>query len=380
MGTDPHAGPDRAAGRRGSSAGQDADFARRLLAWYRVHGRRDLPWQRDPTPYRVWVSEVMLQQTQVATVIPYYERFLARFPDVRSLAAAPLDEVLHLWSGLGYYARARNLKRAAERIAAEHGGEVPTSLEALVALPGIGRSTAGAILALALDARHPILDGNVKRVLARRFGIEGDPGAASVLATLWAKSDAVTPPTHAAEYTQAIMDLGATLCTRARPRCDDCPVAAGCIARTTGRTAELPVARVARARPLRRVVWLVLARDGAVRLERRPARGLWGGLWGFPEFATRAAALAAAREYGAAPRARARSLPPIRHGFTHFELEIEPVLVTLPRSRAAVEQGDATWYNSRAPRRLGLAAPVAALLVALEETAARPVSRPRRRS
>jgi A/G-specific adenine glycosylase len=380
MGSEPRSRGRRRPSREAPRPGDDGAFAARLLAWYREHGRHDLPWQRDRTPYRVWVSEVMLQQTQVATVIPYYERFLARFPDVGSLAAAPLDEVLHLWSGLGYYARARNLKRAAERIAADHGGEVPTSLEALVALPGIGRSTAGAILALALGERHPILDGNVKRVLARRFGITGDPGSASVLAALWARSDAVTPPGDAADFTQAIMDLGATLCTRRRPRCSACPVAPGCVALATGRTSELPGPRAGRARPRRRVVWLVLAHAGRVRLERRPAHGLWGGLWGFPEYATRAAALAAARALGAAPRARARTLAPIRHAFTHFELEIEPLLVTLPRAGAPLEAADATWYNSRAPRRLGLAAPVAALVAALEEHTARPVPRPRRRS
>ncbi|MBS0396359.1 MAG: A/G-specific adenine glycosylase, partial [Proteobacteria bacterium] len=237
-----------------------ASFATRLLAWYERHGRHDLPWQRDRSPYRVWVSEVMLQQTQVATVIPYYERFMGRFPDVAALAAAPLDEVLHHWSGLGYYARARHLHRAAACLVAEHGGELPASVEALTALPGIGRSTAGAILALARDERHPILDGNVKRVLARWFGIEGFPGQPRVAALLWELSERVTPSRRAADYTQAVMDLGATLCTRSRPRCSECPVGADCVAQATGRVASLPVPRAARARPVRRVAWLVLRR------------------------------------------------------------------------------------------------------------------------
>ena len=342
-----------------------ATFAPRLLAWFTRHGRHDLPWQTDRSPYRVWVSEIMLQQTQVATVIPYYARFVARFPDVASLAAAPLDEVLHHWSGLGYYARARNLHRAARLIRDEHGGAVPCDPAALVALPGIGRSTAAAIVALARDERQPILDGNVKRVLARWFGVDGFPGAPRVAARLWALSDAVTPALRAADFTQAVMDLGATLCTLKNPRCADCPVAAACVARSTGRTAELPTPRPARARPRRRVVWLVVRRGDAVLLERRPSSGIWGGLWGFPEFASRAAAQAAAATRVGSARARIATLASIRHVFTHFELEIEPLLVDLDR-RARHVKGDAeTWYKSRAPSKLGLAAPVATLLAGL---------------
>src|SRR5271154_97328 len=215
-------------------------LANRLLAWFDAHGRKSLPWQQNPTSYRVWVSEVMLQQTQVITVIPYYERFMARFPTVESLALAPLDEVLHLWSGLGYYARARNLHACAQAVVAEHGGEFPSQLEAVMALPGIGRSTAGAILALSGGQRHPILDGNVKRVLARAFGIAGDPSSNAVSAALWAQSAACTPTAHVAQYTQAIMDLGATVCTRAQPACTVCPLNPGCIAALQGRQAELP--------------------------------------------------------------------------------------------------------------------------------------------
>ena len=342
-----------------------ATAAARLLAWFAVHGRHDLPWQRDRGLYRVWVSEIMLQQTQVATVIPYYERFIARFPDVAALAAAAPDEVMHYWSGLGYYARARNLHRAARIIRDAHGGSLPADRDALLLLPGIGRSTAGAILALALDARHPILDGNVKRVLARWGGVEGFPGEARVAARLWELSEAVTPARRAADFTQAIMDLGATLCTRRQPRCADCPLRADCLARQTARTTELPGRRAPRQRPLRRVVWLVFRRGGAVLLERRPASGIWGGLWGFPQFQTRAAAEAAACARGGRPAPRVAPLGRLRHAFTHFELEIEPLVVELGRRRRFVEGAGETWYNSRAPTKLGLAAPVATLVAEL---------------
>ena len=342
-----------------------ATFAPNLLDWFARHGRHDLPWRHDRTLYRVWVSEIMLQQTQVATVIPYYARFTARFPDLGALASAPLDEVLHHWSGLGYYARARNLHRAARLIRDEHGGAVPTELAALVALPGVGRSTAGAILALALDTRHPILDGNVKRVLARWFGVEGFPGGTRIATTLWALSEAVTPVRDAANFTQAIMDLGATICTVRLPRCGQCPISGECVALRTNRTTSLPTPRPARARPRRRVFWLVLRHRGAVLLQRRPPAGIWGGLWGFPEFASRTAAEAAAAVRGGAKAPRAR-LPRIRHAFTHFELEIAPLLVELEHRARLVERPAQTWYKLRAPAKLGLAAPVAALVTALD--------------
>ena len=350
---------------------QSVAFAPALLAWFERHGRHDLPWQRDRTPYRVWVSEIMLQQTQVATVAPYFERFVARYPDLSTLAAASVDEVLHHWSGLGYYARARNLRRAAQIACAEHGTALPRTRDALLDLPGIGRSTAGAIMALAHDERHAILDGNVKRVLARWFGVAEPPGAV-LTAKLWELSEAVTPPARAADFTQAIMDLGATLCTRTRPACERCPVAAACIARRSGRQHSLPAPRPRKARPRRSVCWLVVRRGAAVLLEQRAPAGLWGGLWGFPEFATRAQAHGfAARlltETGndlptLRPRAR------IRHGFTHFELDIRPFVVDCDEAQpASIMEGDRwTWYNSRAPRELGLAAPVAGLIADVGE-------------
>ncbi|MFO0452492.1 MAG: A/G-specific adenine glycosylase [Pseudomonadota bacterium] len=340
-------------------------FAPRLLAWFERHGRHDLPWQVDRTPYRVWVSEVMLQQTQVQTAIPYFERFVARFPDVRALADAPLDEVLHLWSGLGYYARARNLHAAARAIRDAHRGEFPTAFDDVLALPGIGRSTAGAILAQAHGERHAILDGNVKRVLARWFGIEGWPGETRVADSLWAASEAVTPPDRAADYTQAIMDLGATLCTRARPACVLCPVAGDCVARVSGRQHELPTPKPAKARPRRRVAWLVLRAGDAVLLERRPPTGLWGGLWGFPEFESRDAAVEfALARHGAA---ELRAWAPLAHAFSHFDLDVEPYVADVTASAAVAEPERWTWYDPRSPSKLGLAAPVAGLLAAVLE-------------
>ena len=368
----PRRGPAAAPARRRAPL-PAAGFAPALLAWFEQHGRHDLPWQRDRTPYRVWVAEIMLQQTQVATVVPYFERFMTRFPDLATLAAATADEVLHHWSGLGYYARARNLRRAAQIVCAEHGGQLPHTRDALLGLPGIGRSTTGAILALAHDERHAILDGNVKRVLARWFGVAEPPGAA-LTARLWELSEAVTPATRAADFTQAIMDLGATLCTRAQPACGRCPVAAGCIARRSGRQQTLPGPRPRKVRPRRNVCWLVVRRGAAVLLEQRAPAGLWGGLWGFPEFATRAEAAGFAARVLARSASDALTLRPrsrIRHQFTHFELDIRPFVVDCDTAQpAAIMEGDRwTWYNSRAPRALGLAAPVASLIVAVRETA-----------
>src|SRR5215469_9611766 len=300
-------------------------FAARLLAWYARHGRHDLPWQKRRTLYRVWVSEIMLQQTQVAAVIPYYRRFLQRFPDLRALADAPLDEVLHQWTGLGYYARARNLHKAAQQLRDGHGGKFPRDFEAVAALPGIGRSTAGAILALVLDERHPILDGNVKRVLARHAAVAGWPGEKRVEAKLWGLAEARTPWQSAAAYTQAIMDLGATLCTRTQPRCGDCPVSADCRAHARKRETRFPSPRPRQALPVKQTRMLLVRQADTVLLERRPPAGLWGGLWGFPEIAADADPRHWCRaRFGAAPEA-VRPRPRLRHTFSHFHLDIEPV-------------------------------------------------------
>lgn len=334
-------------------------FADRLLRWFDREGRHDLPWQQDRTLYRVWVSEVMLQQTQVATAIPYFERFVRRFPDVATLAGAAEDEVLHLWSGLGYYARARNLLRAARQVVTDHGAEVPAVRDALESLPGIGKSTAGAILAQALDRREPILDGNVKRVLTRWGGIDGYPADAAVSARLWRLSDRLTPGHRARDYTQAIMDLGATRCTRHKPRCTECPVAEDCRARREGRQAALPTRKPARQRPTRTVHWLVVCADARVWLVRRPSSGLWGGLYGFPEAEDEDGVRrhAEGRYPGSARRLEAQET--FRHTFSHFDLLVHPWLL---RAAPHVEPSGETWYNVIRPPNLGLAAPVAGLL------------------
>jgi A/G-specific adenine glycosylase len=349
------------------SAPDTQQLAPVLLQWWQEFGRKDLPWQKDPTPYRVWVSEIMLQQTQVATVIPYYDRFMARYPDVNALAAAPLDSVLHLWSGLGYYARARNLHRAAQLISEQCGGELPDHLDELVALPGIGRSTAGAILALARNQRHPILDGNAKRVLARYYGVEGWPGRTAVARQLWQLADDSTPAAAPAGYTQAIMDLGASLCSRRQPQCDRCPLVGRCVAHRTGRMHEIPGSKPKRDRPRRETVALMVTRsDGAVLLERRPAHGIWGGLWGLPE--TRAAEEAAGwclRRLGCEPQS-IETQPVLVHAFSHFDLNIRPLRVRVTE-RVVMEGEGWLWYNRRDPAEVGLAAPVTRLLRSMGE-------------
>ncbi len=338
-------------------------FGAALIDWHARHGRHDLPWQRRRNAYRVWVSEIMLQQTQVATVIPYYERFMQHFPHVRTLAAAPLDDVLHLWSGLGYYARARNLHRAAVCIVDEHGGRFPKSFEVVAGLPGIGRSTAGAILALSRGERYPILDGNVRRVLSRHFGVEGISSERATLEKLWRLSDECTPTENVDTYTQAVMDLGATVCVRRNPACTGCPVSATCIAHRTARQHELPSPKQARARRLRQVFMLAAVRaDGDVLLERRPERGVWGGLWCLPEFtsATEAAEYAGRVLQGAS--APPVPLATVEHAFTHFDLVITPLLAHCSGSASAPDPACSQWYRARAPAKLGLPAPIRLLL------------------
>ncbi|MGD9598130.1 MAG: A/G-specific adenine glycosylase [Steroidobacteraceae bacterium] len=344
-----------------------------LVAWYRAHGRHDLPWQQDRSPYRVWISEIMLQQTQVATVIPYFQRFMQRFPDVATLAAAPLDEVLHHWSGLGYYARARHLREAAQRVRDGFDGVFPESFAAIESLPGIGRSTAGAILALSRGARYPILDGNVKRVLARRFGVTGSPGTHAVAQRLWELAEAETPHVDVAEYTQAIMDLGATVCVRTRPLCPVCPLRADCNAHRTHRQHLIPAprARARTARRVRAVVMLVARRDdGAVLLERRPPEGIWGGLWCLPEFASESAARSFAAAELRDAEVDAQPLAELPHAFTHFDLLITPLLARCRGRDRVAEAGTGgderlLWYDRGAPARVGLPAPVLQILESL---------------
>ena len=417
-------------------------FAEAVIDWHLSHGRRDLPWQCDPTPYRVWVSEIMLQQTRVGTVIPYFERFMARFPDVATLAAAEIDQVLHLWTGLGYYARARNLHRAARSITEQHQGRFPDTLEELMQLSGVGRSTAGAILALAHGLPAPILDGNVKRVLARCFAVAGYPGNSSTAAQLWTLAEELVP--SAAEgctralgkrvtaYTQGMMDLGATVCTRSRPGCPQCPLAPRCLARQRGEVERYPGRKPARTLPVRRVAMLVLQDEaGRVLLEKRPPSGVWGSLYSLPEVElppSGAEASAASRTASCV-----RSLPelmrampalplpghamglqagneepvalplpglakglqagnkepvtlplpglakglqagneepvalqPVRHSFTHFQLDITPVLYRVSRAHSSVADSDRwLWYSIATPAEVGLAAPVRKLLANL---------------
>jgi A/G-specific adenine glycosylase len=285
-------------------------FAARLIAWQRTHGRRDLPWQGTRDPYRIWLSEVMLQQTQVATVIPYYQRFLAALPDVASLAAAPTERVLELWSGLGYYRRAHLLHRAAVTLVAEHGGEFPGDAAAVARLPGIGRSTAAAIAAFAFGARGAILDGNVQRVLARHAAIAGFPGQAEVKRALWRRAEALLPRSGIEIYTQALMDLGATVCLRTAPRCAACPVAGDCVARRENRIAELPTPRPRKTLPQRALTVLLLERQGEVLLEKRPATGVWAGLWSLRPAPTRSctAAGVSGRRSGCFRRCRRSSM------------------------------------------------------------------------
>ncbi|MEO6079725.1 MAG: A/G-specific adenine glycosylase [Steroidobacteraceae bacterium] len=333
-----------------------------LLAWHDISGRHDLPWQQHRTPYRVWVSEVMLQQTQVAAVIPYFERFMARFPDVMALADAPLDEVLHLWSGLGYYARARNLQRAAQQIRDQHGGAFPNDFDGVAALTGIGRSTAGAILALSRDQSHPIMDGNVRRVLSRLFAVPGRTGERSFENELWRLATLLTPAERVAQYTQAIMDLGATLCTRRNPRCSECPLAERCAAHAARREHDFPASR----KPLKRrqrEVWMLLAQraDGAVRLARRPEQGVWGGLWSPPEFESQVAVeQVLAMQPGR--RSGLRVGAPLLHVFTHFDLLIHPCWTRVAGSDAVAEDAGLLWYNAALPPSVGLPAPIAHLL------------------
>ena len=344
-----------------------ATFAPRLLAWWDVHGRKNLPWQSQRTPYRVWLSEVMLQQTQVATATPYFLRFTQHYPDVAALAAAPLGDVLHLWAGLGYYARARNLHAAAKAVVADHAGKFPEDLEALQGLPGIGRSTAAAILSLAHNTRHTILDGNVKRVLTRWAGVEGFPGLPAVERSLWALAESCTPPGRNADYTQAIMDLGATLCTRSRPACAICPLQEDCVARREQRQADLPARKPpsTKARRVRRVVALVAVGPAGVWLEPRPAKGIWGGLWSLPEFADEAAAHAAHGFAKAAQLRRARTWGTVFHSFTHYDLELVPWVLPVKGQPQRVAGG--VWYNGGPETRLGLPAPVEKLVAALLE-------------
>lgn len=340
-------------------------FAERLIDWQRLHGRHDLPWQtRDA--YRVWLSEIMLQQTQVETVIPYYVRFLERFPTLESLAAAPVDDVLALWSGLGYYARARNLHKCAQAVMTRHGGVFPADPALLAELPGIGRSTAAAISAFSYGTRAAILDGNVKRVFARAFGIDGFPGAKAVENLMWQLAEALRPEGDVGTYTQAQMDLGATVCTRGKPRCGQCPLADGCVARATGRVAELPTPRPKRHVPERHGRFAVIVIDNRVLLERRPPAGIWGGLQSLPEMPEDAdAAEWVAQRFGF-NATRVTLLPPLRHVFTHFVLHLVPERIEVVPGAGVQEGNGGQWWKLSALDAAALPTPIRTVLRALQ--------------
>lgn len=343
-----------------SAAMTTEEFQARVLDWYAHHGRSQLPWQTDRTPYHVWISEIMLQQTQVATVIPYYRKFMARFPDVATLAQAPLDAVIEYWAGLGYYARARNLHRAAIQLQLGHDGRFPVDSKALQSLPGIGRSTAGAILSLGMNQRAAILDGNVKRVLCRFAGIEGWPGETSVNRRLWALSESLTPVERVADYNQAMMDLGALTCTRNHPDCDRCPLAPVCAARRHGQTSILPTPRPRRAMPIRACYLLLLRNpDGLIFLETRPPAGIWGGLRSLPEFDSLADLDAWCLQRGI-DTGQLRRLPERRHTFSHYHLDFTPVLAAARACPGVSETGASGWFHPA--RTGGLPAPIKALL------------------
>ena len=350
-------------------------LAEQLLAWHGKYGRKDLPWQQDINPYRVWVSEIMLQQTQVATVIDYYLRFMQRFPTIQELAQAPLDEVLHHWTGLGYYARARNLHKAAITVVEQHGNDFPQTQEALEALPGIGRSTAGAIRAISMGQPATILDGNVKRVLTRFHAIPGYPGTSGVSRQLWEYAEQHTPALHTDVYTQAIMDLGATVCVRKRPACQACPLQSRCTAFTEGTVEQYPEAKPKKAKPVQRARFFVVSLpNGATLLEQKPLDGLWGGLWTPPQRAADHDIALFLNELGAsrASLAQHHIAPEFRHTFTHYHLDIEPVYLQLSNAPTGVSDTNTQrWVQPQQlegeNQRIGLSAPAVKLLASLKE-------------
>jgi A/G-specific adenine glycosylase len=353
---------------------KSSQLSKLLLKWFDQHGRHDLPWQQKINPYRVWVSEIMLQQTQVSTVIPYFNRFMQAFPTINALAKAPEDEVLHLWTGLGYYARARNLHKTAKRVTEEFKSIFPNTLETLITLSGIGRSTAGAILSIAFKIRTPILDGNVRRVLSRLYCVEGPYNNKEIDQTLWTLAEANTPHDRIEDYTQAIMDLGAELCTRSRPNCPSCPLKKQCLAFETNRVGEFPSPKIKAVLKVRRVTLLILVNEKSeILLEKRPAKGIWGSLWSLPEHTGPKTKIKdfCLNEQDCEVISKPITLPSFRHTFTHFHLDIEPVQVQIKASRKeTLETNQKIWYSLAKPVKLGLAAPVKKILEELNKNSA----------
>ncbi|MEY8241053.1 MAG: A/G-specific adenine glycosylase [Cycloclasticus sp.] len=338
------------------------DFQALVLDWFELHGRKNLPWQQTPTAYHVWLSEIMLQQTQVATVIPYFQRFIQQFPSLQDLAAAELDDVLHYWSGLGYYARARNLHKTARQLIAEQQGVFPNTVAGLSELAGIGRSTAGAIASLALGQPAAILDGNVKRVLCRCFAVSGWPGNTAILKKLWQLSEILSPQQRSGEYNQAMMDLGATVCTRAKPNCASCPLNEHCLALKQDQVAALPTPKKRASLPVKRCYWLVAKKQSEVQLQQRPAVGLWGGLWAFPSFDDYDELLAWCERQGI-DLTTAETLLEKRHTFSHYHLDYTAIVYPATEVTGRVAESARTcWYQSASRVKIGLPKPVSQLI------------------
>jgi len=354
---------------------KNQSFSQKILSWFEQEGRTDLPWQQQVNPYRVWVSEIMLQQTQVVTVIPYYERFMQQFPDVKALANAHLDEVLAHWSGLGYYARARNLHKSAQLINSEYKGVFPTQFEDVIQLPGVGRSTAGAILSLACGQYHAILDGNVKRVLGRAFMFDGWPGNTKVAQKFWQQAIELTPEQNTAQYNQAMMDLGAMVCTRSSPKCQRCPIDELCQAKISGKQQEYPHKKPRKTKPIKKTKMLMIRSEGqGILLFKRPPVGIWGGLLSFPELEQQHSINDWCQNNLGLSLEEHEEWPVVRHTFSHFHLEITPVKIVLksPIDNVMEEGGwvwykDCGWHKNKVPPG-GFAAPVSRLLERLKES------------
>lgn len=340
-------------------------FSSRIIAWQRQHGRHTLPWQASRDPYRIWLSEIMLQQTQVASVIPYFQRFIEHFPDLQSLASATQDAVLAQWSGLGYYTRARNLHRAAQYINENHAGTFPQDVEDIQSLPGIGRSTAAAIAALAFGQTRAILDGNVKRVLARHAGISGWPGEKVIEDRLWALAEARLPTRNIEAYTQGMMDLGASVCTRTRPACSTCPVAHDCVGLQQNLIDKLPTPRPKKLLPEKQIRMLLLMNQQQILLQRRPPSGIWGGLWSFPELEVEADPLLHCRTHFGFRVGETVSLPVLQHSFTHFKLHIHPMIARISSRSGLTQNPKHRWLAKHSALDMGLPAPVRTLLLQL---------------
>lgn len=337
-------------------------FSQAVICWYEQFGRKSLPWQIEKSPYHVWLSEVMLQQTQVATVIPYFKRFIAHFPKIADLANAPIDDVLHLWTGLGYYARARNLHKAAQIVNDKFEGIFPTRFDDVVALPGVGRSTAGAILSLSQNQHFAILDGNVKRVLTRYFAVEGWPGNKTIENKLWQLSEQVTPKHDVAKFNQAMMDIGATVCTRSKPKCNLCPLNDECIAYKTESWQQFPTKKPKSTLPEKTAYFLILEYQHAIWLEKRPPSGIWGGLYCLPEFTNQQALEDWLIQRGI------ETTPPeqlisFRHTFSHFHLDIIPMKCIITNYKKCLDETNGYWYNLKTENaKIGLATPIYNLL------------------